>query len=508
MSKNLENLRRSAKLLRKAVAAGDAAATARLHAVLPDVTTPRHADVLHVVAVEHGHESWPKLKLVLEADDMTRAERADRLKKALFHGQGWVIEKLLGVEPALAHFDLAVELALYDIEAVRARIAADPATANTEIGGRTPLVHLCFSRYHKCTEIPPAQILAIAELLRANGADVNESFAGDPSGAHRQSALYGALGHADNMPLAAWLLEHGANPDDNESLYHSVELEHLDGLRLLCRHGVNPARTNALARALDFDRIEAVRILLELGADPNEGLHPHPSGQPPVTFTALHQAARRGRSGAFAELLLDHGAEPRAVWNGRTAYALACLYGNRDFARVLEARGYGEVLPPEVIVLASCTGGGEPAGDVRGLVLGSEERRLAVRIAGQPGALPHLKALIAAGLDPDETDEMALTPLHVAGWNGRADQVAYLLTLMPDLAHRNRFGGDAIGTVIHGAEFAPPSDGVDHIACARLLLEAGAQFPEQDLGATGSEEMAAFLSDWRETHGIGEASGG
>ncbi|WP_193187889.1 ankyrin repeat domain-containing protein [Nisaea sediminum] len=508
MSATLDNLRRSAKLLRKAIAAGDPAATARLRAVLTDVTAPRHADVLQVVAVEHGHESWPKLKLALEAGEMTVAERADRLKKALFHGQGWVIEKLLGAEPALAHFDLAIELALYDLEAVRARIAADPAAARTENGGRTPLVHLCFSRYHKCVEVPSERILAVAELLRANGASANESYAEDPSDTHRQSALYGALGHGDNMPLAAWLLEHGADPDDNESLYHSVELEHLDGLRLLCRYGVNPARTNALARALDFDRIEAVRILLEHGADPNEGLHPHPSGQPPVTFTALHQAARRGRSGAFAELLLEHGAEPRAVWNGRTAYALACLYGNRDFARVLEARGCGEELPPEVAVLASCAGGGEPAGDVRGLALGSEDRKLAVRIAGQPGALPHLKALFDAGLDPDETDEMALTPLHAAGWNGQADQVAYLLTLKPNLSHRNRFGGDAIGTVIHGAEFAPPSDAADYLACARLLLEAGARFPEEALAATGSEEMGAFLSDWRETHGIGGTSDG
>jgi len=508
MPADLETLRRSAKLLKKAVAAGDPAAIARLRHVLPDVSAPRHADVLHVVAVEHGHESWPKLKLALETGEMTRAERAERLKKALFHGQGWVIEELLGAEPALAHFDFAIELALYDLEAVRARLAADPAAAVAESGGRTPLIHLCFSRYHKHAEIPPGRILAITKLLCANGADVNESYAEGPASPHRQSALYGALGHGDNMPLAAWLLEHGANPDDNESLYHSVELDHVDGLCLLCRHGVNPDRTNALARALDFDRIEPVRILLEHGANPNEGLAHHAGGQPPVTFTALHHAARRGRSAAFAELLLDYGADARAVWQGRTAYALACLYGNRDFARVLAERGYGEELPPEVAVLASCAGGGEPAGDVRGFELGSEDRRLAVRIAGQPGALPHLKALIAAGLDPDETDEMNMTALHSAGWNGQADQVAYLLTLKPDLSHRNNFGGDAIGTVINGAEFAPPCEGADHVACARLLLEAGARFPEEDLAATGSEEMADFLSDWGEVHGIGLGAGG
>lgn len=507
MSSDLETLRRRAKLLKKAFAKGDAEALGRLRAVVVAPKEPLHADFLHVIAVEEGHESWPKLKLALETAVMTRAGRAKRLRAALYHGQAWVIEKLLAADPELAHFDFAVELALCDLKAVKDRVAADPSLATAEIHGRTPLTHLCFSKYHKCADVPSDRILAIADLLRQNGADANESYAEEAGSDHWLSALYGALGHADNMPLAEWLLRHGANPDDNESLYHAVELDHTEGLKLLCRYDVNPARTNALARALDFDRIEPVRILLEHGADPNEGLdHHHPSGQPPVTFTALHQAARRGRSGAFAELLLSFGADATAVWRGRSAYALACLYGNRNFAQVLEAKGFAEELDPGVAVLASCAGGKQPQGSIRGMELGSEERKLVVRIAGTPDALPRMKSLIEAGLDPDETDEMKLTALHVAGWNGRVDQVAYLIAQGADLTHRNRHGGDAIGTVIHGAEFAPRAEGADHVACARLLLEAGTRFPVEDMEATGSEEMADFLSDWREEHGAAPIS--
>jgi ankyrin repeat protein len=507
MSSDLEKLRRTAKLLKKAYLRGDADALRRLRSVVPAPKKPLHADFLHVIAVEEGHESWPKLKLALETAGMTRSGRAKRLRSALYHGQTWVIEKLLGADPALAHFDLAIELALYDLEAVEVRIGADPSLAIAETHGRTPLLHLCFSKYHTSADVPADRILAIAELLRQHGANPNESYAEEPGSEHRLSALYGALGHADNMPLAEWLLRHGANPDDNESLYHAVELDHTGGLKLLCRHGVNPARTNALARALDFDRIEPVRILLEHGADPNEGLHHHhPGGQPPVTFTTLHQAARRGRSGAFAELLLSFGADATALWHGRSAYALACLYGNRDFALVLEEAGFGEELDPGAAILASCSGGAQPQGSVRDMELGSEDRKLVVRIAGTPDALPQMKSLIEAGLNPDEADEMKLTALHVAGWNGRVDQVAYLMAEGADLTHRNRHGGDAIGTVIHGAEFAPRSDGADHVACARLLLEAGARFPAEDMEATGSEEMADFLSDWREEHGAAPLS--
>jgi ankyrin repeat protein len=74
----------------------------------------------------------------------------------------------------------------------------------------------------------------------------------------------------NNMPLASWLLEHGADPNDGESLYHSTELGHHEGLRLLLAHGADPKGTNALLRAMDFHDIEAVKMLMEAGAEVDE----------------------------------------------------------------------------------------------------------------------------------------------------------------------------------------------------------------------------------------------
>lgn len=496
----LEIHRRSARLLKKAFKSGVPDAAQRVRTVVPEPKVPTHADFLHVIAVEAGHESWPKFKLAVETATMSREERVARLRRALFLGQAWVIEKLLTDDPGLKNHDLGLELAFFDRDAVTERVSTDPAAALTEIDGRSPLLHLCNSRYHKCIDVPPEQIVALADLLHAHGADPNDSYP-DPDGSgHRLSALYGALGHADNMPLAEWLLAHGANPDDDESLYHSVELEHMEGLRLLCRYGVNPSETNALPRALDFDRIDAVRLLLEHGADPNEGLAQHPSGEPAITFTALHQAARRGRAGAFADLLLAFGADPSAKWKGLTAYDLACLYGNNEFARTLADHGHGNSLAPDIARLAACAGGSAPSGRIRERNLPEEARLIAVRLAGTPGCLPHLRALIEAGLDPEVSDEMGVTALHAAAWSGQADQVAYFLSLDPDLSHRNKYGGDAMGTVLHGAEFSPRSLTADHIQCARLLLDAGAAFPERGIAWTGSEEMADFLADWRDRH--------
>lgn len=115
-------------------------------------------------------------------------------------------------------------------------------------------------------------------------------------------------------------------------------------------------------------------------------------------------------------------------------------------------------------------------------------------IAG-PVRLAHIKALVAAGLDPNQAQEMGLTALHVACWEGLPERVAYLLQLDPDLSHRNAFGGDALDATIHGSEFCPKASERDHVACARLLVDAGATFNRNWIGHFGNEEMASFFEN-------------
>lgn len=492
----LEKLRATAKRLKKAFAAGDQEAQERLRAVLPDRSDPRHADFLHVVAREEGHESWPKLKFALETAAMNRDERAERLKQALYFGQNWVIDKLLADDPDLPSHNLGLQIALYDLTAVRAALAQRPESASEEIGVRRPILHLAFSRYiHKAPE-KRGDMLAIAGLLLAQGADPNDGYAAEPGSDHKLSALYGALGHADNMPLAEWLLEHGADPNDDESLYHAMELGHREGLKLLIKHGVRTSGTNALPRALDFDDLEAVRLLLEHGADPNEAVTGHPSGQPVDSIPALHQAARRWRSGDFIHLLLDHGADPQAVWESHGPYAMARIYGNASAAKALEDRGFATALSDSEQALADCAEDKVPTGGIDPATLSKEDRLLITRMAHEPARLDHIRTLIAAGFDPNQADEMELTALQAAGWQGLSDLVAFLLTQKPDLEHVNAYGGNALSTVIHGAEHSPDRATRDHIGCARLLLEAGATFRRENLPHVGDEAMAAFLEDW------------
>jgi len=149
-------------------------------------------------------------------------------------------------------------------------------------------------------------------------------------------------------------------------------------------------------------------------------------------------------------------------------------------------------------VLAACAEGRAPDRPLSPDRLSDEDRRLLVRLISGPVPIDHLQALVTAGLDPNASDEMGLTPLHVAAWEGLPDRLAWALTLDPDLSHRNAYGGDALGTAIHGAEFCPNAETRDHLACARLLLEAGVKYTADTIDECGTEDMAEMLEAWRE----------
>ncbi|MES0809480.1 ankyrin repeat domain-containing protein [Roseibium sp. SCPC15] len=499
IAQSLEIHKKAARNLRRAYAKGDATAISRVAEHVAEAKALKHADFLHVIAREEGYESWPKLKFSLESAAMNRDERAERLKVALYFGQNWVIEKLLKDDPGLKDENLGLQIALYDLAAVRSALAENPEAATRIIGVRSPLLHLAFSKEIHRSSDKAQDMIAIAELLVANGADVDDGYPAEPGSDHKLSALYGAMCHADNFELGKWLLEKGADPNDDESLYHSTELNRTRALAILLQHGAKPDGTNALPRALDFENVEMVRLLLEAGADPNISVPDHPSGQPMNTIPSLHQAVRRGRSVAIIELLLKHGADPDAIWEGHTAYAMARIYGNQSAAGFLKSKGHANPLSSNEQILAACAEGVERPGKLELEKLSAEDRSLLTTIAAEPGRLAQIKALVAAGLDPDATDSMGLPPFHVAGWNGLVSETAFFLSLGPDLTRKNGYGGDALDTVIHGSEFAPRKPEADHVACARLLLEAGSVLYPQFVTGCGNEEMAHFLESWQDT---------
>ncbi|QHQ36650.1 ankyrin repeat domain-containing protein [Algicella marina] len=490
---DLETYRRAAKVLKKAFHAGDAQAlaTLRAHVVTAE---PKHSDFLHAIAREAGAESWPKLKHALELAGLTREEQMRRLMHASIFGHGWRIDQLLAQDPGLARGSMALATALYRRADVARMLEKDPTAATRVEGIRSPILTLAFSRYHAVAPAARDDMLAIAEMLLDRGADVNDSYQPEPNSPHRLSALYGAIGHSRNLPLARWLLEHGAATDDDESLYHSTEMGHAEGLRLLLGHGARVSGTNALPRAIDFKDAEMVRLLLEHGANPDEAVEDHPSGEPIDSIPALHHAARRWAGADVAALLLDHGADATRVWHGHTPYATARIYGNAEVAQFLASRGHATPLDPLEQALAACAEG-RPAPRIDGSALSCADREIMAQVVLEKDRLYHLRALVEAGLDINAPDYMGMTPLHFAVWGGLPEQTAFLLTRNPDLDHVNKYGGDTFGTLIHGADNRTDTAERDHIACADLLFAAGLRPTPVQLRGTGYEPLARHLED-------------
>ncbi|MCV6585907.1 MAG: ankyrin repeat domain-containing protein [Marinibacterium sp.] len=495
---SLDQLRRSAKALAKSHALGDPSAIQRVRMAAPraDGARLKHADYLQVIARETGFDSWPRLKFAADTQGLDRAARVQRLRQALYHGQGWMARALLAKTPDLAAgcFDLAC--ALYDVDAVRAALAEDPALALAPVARRRPILHLAYSHWiHERPDLGAA-MLQVADLLLAHGADVNDGFAAAPGSDHLLSALYGAIGHANNIALGRWLLDHGADPNDGESLYHATELGHHDGLRLLLDHGADPTGTNALLRALDFDDAGAVRLLLAHGAQVDAFDDREIGGERPAVIPALHQAARRGCGAEVVTLLLDHGADPGGVYQGASAYGFARVFGHTALADAIAARGGAVALAPQEAALVAAAEGRASPAQLRASDLPPAYGHLIRQILPLGGRLDHVRRLVDLGLPFDAPDDDGLTPVQVAGWEGLADEMRYFLSLGPDLTHVNQYGGGLISTILHGADHCPTQARRDHLTCARLALEAGAPLLDADRNGPVRADMELLFEGW------------
>ncbi len=503
MTKSIDQLRRDAKALKTSHAKGDPQAIQRvtLNPPRPDGAPLKHADFLHVIARENRFRSWPDLKAAVELHGMDRADKLQRLKVALAHGLNAQVDRLLADTPDLAEGAFSLQVALLNRDEVSRMLAEDPSRATATHGGKRPILHLAFSRRLQAEPDRADDMIAIAEMLVANGADVNDGYPVAPGSDHRLSALYGAIGHANNMVLARWLLEHGANPNDGESLYHSTELGHHEGLRMLLDHGADPRGTNALLRAMDFNDHAAVRLLLDHGARADDFNPASVGGEEPWVVPALHQAARRMCDAEMIGLLLEAGADPGRLYQGCSAYGYARVFGNLALARAIEDRDLAPDLTPEEELLAAAADDRLTDGArIDPTVLPDVYRNLLRLILHLPGKLPHVRRLVSLGLETDRPDEEGLTPVQVAGWEGLPEVLAYFLSLTPDLSHVNAYGGTLLSTILHGSENNPNRAARDYPACLQMVLEAGVSVPRAAIDFAGNRAMVDVLEIWAEEH--------
>lgn len=457
---NLDHLRKQAKDLLRLYRAGDLAAFERLRNHLPaargrsDSALPglqlRLHDMQSCVAREYGVASWNELK---EAVELRRARTQDAITfrrhwAGLVYGgdltggnvtrRPEVAARLFAEQPDLIDDDPWLAGAIGDLEKVRRAIDADAAWVN-QAGGllRVPPL-ICVT--HSClTKLPRFHqgLIDCLRLLLDRGADPNQFYFNrwpphslEQPGEDRLSALYGAAGKTHDAEMTKLLLSAGADGNDNESLYHSVEDPDpsLPCTRALLEAGTRVTGSNALARILDIDNLDGLKLLLRYT----------PHGDPDLG-RILHWAIYRGRSVAHVRALLEAGADPKALSNQhQNAFHHAADAGLPEVMRLLQ--GADDTLTDDERFVSACARADE-----------AEARRLF-----NPDVFTRLTAA-------------QLKQLPNLAMSGREDSVRLMVELGWPIATR---GGDIDGSALNWAVFRGRPE------LAEFLLEHGATFRE------------------------------
>lgn len=493
-----DQLRRQARELLRAWQRGEPQALARAAPyALP--APPRLAQAQLVIARELGLASWPKLldevehrrALALRDDGFV-----DRVL-VLALGRGYAAPRpaqalaLLRSRPGLRHPALRlVQGQLDDRDGLDARRPVPPWNA-------PPLALVAFSSLATLDAAHDAALGAAAERLLAAGADANAGLA-DPEFPERPlPVLYGAVARARSIGLVQRLLAAGADPNDNESLYHAVEQDDRRLVAALVAAGARWHGTNALFRQLDVENLAHLQQVLDLGADANEHSPGIQGGARP-----LHHAVLRGRSLAHLERLVAHGADITATdGHGHSLAWHATRAGRQDVLAWLATKGQR---PPEGLharFVAACAAADEATArallaERPGLIaeLAPWDRTLLPEQA-QRGALASVRLMLALGWPVDVPGPWQASALNQAAFRGDAAMAALLLQHGARWHEKNGYGGDALGSCLH-AGCNEPVPGGDYAEVLRLLLADGAPRPAADEHL--SDELRAVLAEREE----------
>jgi hypothetical protein len=502
---NLDHLKKQAKELIRLYRARDTAAMARFRSTLPATAGLSNEDLssrglrLHdaqsCIAREHGFASWPDLKRYVEVQAVAQKERAVRVlhwTQLIYSGDvsgtfnranPHVALRILANDPELVAGDPYLACAIGDERALRQAIEADRAWVNLSGGPLRlpPLFAVAHSSLLRVEEFRE-RLHRSAELLIADGADVNQHIhsrwppgsLSEPDPRYSLSTLYGAAGSNHDPDLTKLLLEAGADPNDGESLYHS--LENPACTRLLLEHGARIAESNAIYRAMDLDDDTALRLLLEHGGDPNE-----PARNPPLTDwgSPLAWAIRRRRP-RHAKALLDAGAEPtRPTADGASPYQLALRFGLSDVAALLRERIDVPDMSDEERFVAACARGDE-----------TEARTIRSRRPDFPAALPPVQLRLLPDMAAEGADDAVrlmvslgwpiavrggdwdASALNLAVFRGNAALTRFLLEHGAKWTEQHGYGDNACGS-LSWASLNEPVQGGDWVGCARALLDHG-----------------------------------
>jgi len=295
------------------------------------------------------------------------------------------------------------------------------------------------------------------------------------------------------------LIEQGADvnaaqKDGTTPLHWAAHRLDLEIAQMLLERGANPNAQNLfgatpLGEAVSGANVPLVRMLLEAGADANAANF---DGE-----TALMVAARTGNV-EMAKLLIEHGADvnARETWRQQTALMWAADGAYPELVQLLIDHGadvtaraavndWGSQITSEPRAQYRPTGGLTP-----------------LLYAARSGCAECVRAIIAAGEDPDRPTPDGVTALMIAIDNYEFDTANVLLDLGANPHYADWWGRTALylavdmNTYVPRSPAFPRSKKATGLDIARRLLEMGVEVnPQLNFHRPGRGGNSARFTD-------------
>ena len=452
---DLRHLKLQAKTLLKAARRGEEHAVERIRSAIGARRDRLMlSDAYHAIAREHGFRSWPHLKIHLEIAARSLDEKLELfLSSAWLWGDRQRAEALLASAPELSRGNIYAACAAGDVDAVANILEADSDAATTKGGPKDwpPILYATWSCF--LSERADAMV-RVLELLLRHGADPDSYWVNESD--WKESALYGCVEN-NCVPGARVLVDAGANPNDNESLYHACEKFNLELLDVVAANGLDAeAVSYCIKHAMDMNWTEGILWFLGQGAEPN-AIHPADREM------SLHWAVKRNCSAEVIGALLDAGADPNARTStgkstalgiaGWTPLDFALRLGRGEIAALL--RRHGAVPSPESeydrFVVACANTDLEIVEDLKDRYLATltDDDRTLISHVAQMDNWAAVRLMAELGWPIDARGWMNATPLYWALCKGDPEMVDFLLLRGASTEPIGGYFQDPVHAVIH-----------------------------------------------------------
>ena len=497
---DIRHLKLQAKMLLKSARRGEERAVDRIRSA---IASQRErlvlSDAYHAIAREYGFRSWSHLKIHLEIAAKNLEEKlATFLSSAWLWGDRQRAEALLASAPGLSKVNIYGACAAGDVDAVTRILEADPSAATTKGGPKDwpPILYTTWSCF--LAERTDAMV-RILDLLLRHGADPDSYWVNESD--WKESALYGCVEN-NCVPAARVLVDAGANPNDNESLYHACEKFNLELLDVVAANGLNAeAVSYCIKHVMDMNWTEGILWFLGQGADPN-ALHPA-DGE-----TSLHWAVKRNCSADVIGTLLDAGADPDARTStgkstalgivGWTPLDFALRLGRGEVAELLRRRGAvpSPLSEYDRFIVACANRDLDIVENLKGRRLAdlTDDDRTLISHVAQVDNWGAVRLMAELGWPVDARGWMEATPLYWALCKGHPEMVDFLLRRGASTDPIGGYFQHPVHAVIHCQW---NRDRGNYPAALELLLEHGVAIPD-GFFPCGNAAMDAVLSGYIE----------